>query len=323
MDSRVKFYCWLIGKLSHRSMTLPEICDEWAESSSNIDGKPLSTRTFHRYREDISDIFGIEIECDKANGYRYCIRQDPYSDKKLTDWLLSSLRMASLGDMLKHYDKVMLEKAPENTYYLDDIIQAIDKQYAIKFDYRTPYGDEMEMKIAPAFLRLFHQRWYVIGNLMEQNGHAPKSNQDGSDYRPRVLPFDRIRYLEIVCEKQNLSKETQELLKPDNFYDGYYGIIRQQNLPPRKIRIRAFFPENNYINEVPLHESQVKIRDAEDLSYTDYELNVSPTRDFEQELLWHGRKIIVLSPDDFRQEMVGILKDMVRSYETGENTFEE
>lgn len=243
MDSRVKFYCWLIGKLSRRSMTLPEICDEWAESSSNIDGKPLSTRTFHRYREDISDIFGIEIECDKASGYRYCIRQDPYSDKKLTDWLLSSLRMASLGDMLKHYDKVMLEKAPENTHYLDDIIQAIDKQYAIKFDYCTPYGDEMEMKIAPAFLRLFHQRWYVIGNLMEQNGHAPKSNQDGSDYRPRVLPFDRIRYMEIVCEKQNLSKKTQELLKPDTFYDGYYGIIRQQNLPPRKIRIRAFFPE--------------------------------------------------------------------------------
>lgn len=54
-----------------------------------------------------------------------------------------------------------------------------------------------------------------------------------------------------------------------------------------------------------------------------YELYVSPTRDFEQELLWHGRKVIVLSPDDFRQEMTGILKDMVRSYETGENTVEE
>ena len=27
--------------------------------------------------------------------------------------------------------------------------------------------------------------------------------------------------------------------------------------------------------------------------------------------------------DGFRQEMIGILKDMVRSYETGENTMEE
>ena len=77
------------------------------------------------------------------------------------------------------------------------------------------------------------------------------------------------------------------------------------------------------IGEVPIHESQTKIHDAADGSYTDYELFVSPTRDFEQELLWHGCKIIVLSPDDFRQEMIGILKDMARSYETGENTVEE
>ena len=185
----------------------------------------------------------------------------------------------------------MLEKAPENTQFLDDIISAIDKHYAIRFHYRTPYGDEKDMELVPAFLRLFRQRWYVIGNLKQQNRHDPKPNTDGSDYHPRVLPFD--------------------------------GIIRQQNLPPRKIRIRAFYPENNYIEEVPIHESQTKLRDAADGSYTDYELYVSPTRDFEQELLWHGRKVIVLSPDDFRQEMLDILKDMVRSYETGENTVEE
>ena len=152
MDNRAKFYCWLIGKLERRHMTIQEICNDWVESSSNIDGKELSVRTFHRYREEIANLFGIEIECDKADGYRYFIRRDRYAD--------------------------------------------------------------------------------------------------GSDFHPRVLPFDRISYLEIVCEKQLLSKKTKKLL-------------------------------------------------------------------------WHGRKIIVLSPDDFRQEMIGILKDMVRSYETGENTVEE
>ena len=50
MDNRAKFYCWLIGKLERRRMTIQEICDDWAESSSNIDGKELSVRTFHRYR---------------------------------------------------------------------------------------------------------------------------------------------------------------------------------------------------------------------------------------------------------------------------------
>lgn len=321
MDNRTKFYCWLIGKLEYRRMTLQEICDEWAESSSNIDGRELSVRTFHRYREEIANIFGLDIECDKADSYRYFIRRDKYADTEISGWLLSSLRIASLGDMLKYHDKVVLEDAPQNTGYLDDIVGAIDKQYAIKFHYRTPYGNEMDMKIAPAFIRLFHQRWYVIGNLIEQDGHEPKPNKDNSDFHPRVLPFDRISYMDIVCEKQHLSKKTRDLLKPDNFYDGCYGIIRQQNIPPRKIRIRAFYPENNYIDEVPLHESQTVVRRADD--YTDYELFVSPTRDFKQELLWHGRKIIVLSPDDFLEEMIGILDGMVKSYKTGEDTVGE
>lgn len=321
MDNRTKFYCWLIGKLEHRRMTLQEIIDEWAEAPSNFGSKELSVRTFHRYREEIAGIFGIKIECDKADGYRYFVRRHKYADTEISDWLLSSLRIASLGDMLKYHSKVVLEKAPQNTQYLDDIVGAIDKQYALRFHYRTPYGREMNMVIVPAFIRLFRQRWYVIGNLLEQDGHAPKPNKDNSDYHPRTLPFDRISNMEILCEKQHLSKKTKERLKPDNYFDECFGIIAQHDLLPRKIRIRTFYPENNYIDEVPLHESQSKITDAGE--YSDYELNVRPTRDFEQELLWHGRKIIVLSPDDFRDEMTGILKDMVHSYETGENTVEE
>ena len=321
MDNRSKFYCWLIGKLQHRRMTLQEICDEWTDSASNYKGSELSVRTFHRYREEIASIFGLEIECDKSDGYRYFIRRDKYADTEITDWLLSSLRIASLGDMLKYHDKVMLEEAPRNTEYLDDIVAAIDKHYAIKFTYKTAYGNEMEMELVPVFIRLFRQRWYVIGNLISQNGNAPKPNKDNSDYNPRVLPFDRISYLEIVCTKQVLSLKAKEMLKPENFYDGCYGIIRQEDLKPIQIRIRAFYPENNYINEVPLHESQRVIKKADE--YTDYELHVSPTRDFEQELLWHGRKVIVLSPENFRQEMIGILKDMTESYETGKNTVEE
>lgn len=49
-DKKTKFYCWLIGKLEHRKMTLPEICEEWADSASNVKGVELTNRTFHRYR---------------------------------------------------------------------------------------------------------------------------------------------------------------------------------------------------------------------------------------------------------------------------------
>ncbi|MDD7724983.1 MAG: WYL domain-containing protein [Bacteroidales bacterium] len=83
----------------------------------------------------------------------------------------------------------------------------------------------------------------------------------------------------------------------------------------------VYYPENNYINEVKLHKSQVQI--GEGVDYTDYKLHLRPTRDFLQELLWHGRKLTVISPDSLRQEMITILKDMTESYTTGKNTVEE
>ena len=52
--------------------------------------------------------------------------------------------------------------------------------------------------------------------------------------------------------------------------------------------------------------------------YREYILIVLPSRDFLQELLWHGRNLIVLKPENLRQEMIGILKNMTKSYETGE-----
>ena len=77
-------------------------------------------------------------------------------------------------------------------------------------------------------------------------------------------------------------------------------------------------PEYNYIEEVPLHESQQKVKESKDGMYREYTLTVRPSRDFLQELLWHGRNIIVLKPENLRQEMIDILKDMTKSYETGE-----
>ena len=74
----------------------------------------------------------------------------------------------------------------------------------------------------------------------------------------------------------------------------------------------------NYIEEVPLHESQQKVKESKDGMYREYTLTVRPSRDFLQELLWHGRNLIVLKPESLRQEMIGILKDMTKSYETGE-----
>ena len=331
MDNRVKFYSWLIGLLDRKHLTFEEIANEWRDANANQDEDELDKRTFHRYRENIQSQFGITVECDKSDGYRYYLKRDPVENDDVTEWMLSSLRLASLGDMLKFHNKVMLDTPPYNTEYLDDILAAIDKQYLLKFKYVSGFGAESDIVLQPAFVRYFKQRWYVVGVKKQRSASEGKANSsaevDGDadlnadvDEKKliRCLPFDRISFLKLICEKHPLSTKMKKFLTPENYYEDCFGIYRMEDVPVEKIRIRAFYPEYNYIEEVPLHESQQKVKESKDGMYREYTLTIRPSRDFLQELLWHGRNLIVLKPESLRQEMIGILKDMTMSYETGE-----
>ena len=330
MDNRVKFYSWLIGLLDRKHLTFEEIANEWRDANANQDEDELDKRTFHRYRENIQSQFGITVECDKSDGYRYYLKRDPIANDDVTEWMLSSLRLASLGDMLKFHNKVMLDTPPHNTEYLDDILAAIDKQYLLKFKYVSGFGAESDIILQPAFVRFFKQRWYVVGVKVKSEERRVKKQRSASEGKAnssaeedvrklvRCLPFDRISFLKLICEKHPLPAKMKKFLTPENYYEDCFGIYRMEDVPVEKIRIRAFYPEYNYIEEVPLHESQQKVKESKDGMYREYTLTIRPSRDFLQELLWHGRNLIVLKPESLRQEMIGILKDMTKSYETGE-----
>ena len=303
MDNRVKFYSWLIGLLDRKHLTFEEIANEWRDANANQDEDELDKRTFHRYRENIQSQFGITVECDKSDGYRYYLKRDPIANDDVTEWMLSSLRLASLGDMLKYHNKVMLDTPPYNTEYLDDILAAIDKQYLLKFKYVSGFGAESDIVLQPAFVRYYKQRWYVIGVKSEERrvkkqrsaseGEANSSAEvDGDadlngevDVRKlvRCLPFDRISFLKLICEKHPLSAKMKKFLTPENYYEDCFGIYRMEDVPVEKIRIRAFYPEYNYIEEVPLHESQQKVKESKDGMYREYTLTIRPSRDFLKE----------------------------------------
>ena len=273
MDNRVKFYSWLIGLLDRKHFTFEEIANEWHDANANQDEDELDKRTFHRYRENIQSQFGITVECDKSDGYRYYLKRDPIANDDVTEWMLSSLRLASLGDMLKFHNKVMLDTPPYNTEYLDDILAAIDKQYLLKFKYVSGFGAECDIVLQPAFVRYYKQRWYVVGVKKQRSASEGKANSSAEQDEKklvRVLPFDRISFLKLICEKHPLPAKMKKFLTPENYYEDCFGIYRMEDVPVEKIRIRAFYPEYNYIEEVPLHESQQKVKESKDGMYREY-----------------------------------------------------
>lgn len=167
----------------------------------------------------------------------------------------------------------MLDTPPYNTEYLDDILAAIDKQYLLKFKYVSGFGAESDIVLQPAFVRFFKQRWYVVG---VKNSSAEQDEKK----LVRCLPFDRISFLKLICEKHPLSAKMKKFLTPENYYEDCFGIYRMEDVPVEKIRIRAFYPEYNYIEEVPLHESQQKVKESKDGMYREYILAIRPSRDF-------------------------------------------
>ena len=212
--------------------------------------------------------------------------------------------MAQLKERIKESAKVQEGDACKRTFHR--CRENIQSQFGI-----TVECNKSDIVLQPAFVRYFKHRWYVVG---------VKNSNAEVDVRKlvRCLPFDRISFLKLICEKHPLPAKLKKFLTPENYYEDCFGIYRMEDVPVEKIRIRAFYPEYNYIEEVPLHESQQKVKESKDGMYREYTLTVRPSRDFLQELLWHGRNIIVLKPESLRQEMIDILKDMTKSYETGE-----
>ena len=68
-----KEYIWLIEPLNRaRKITFVEINERWKRKDER-GGVIFSRTTFNRHRNAILDMFGVIIDCERKDGYRYYI----------------------------------------------------------------------------------------------------------------------------------------------------------------------------------------------------------------------------------------------------------
>ena len=243
-------------------------------------GLPMARSTFNRHRDAIVDMFGIIIECDKKNGYRYYIgNSEVFAEDTIQNWMLSTLSVNSvLAESRGVHDRIILERIPSDGEYLHRFIDAMKRSCRIVLRYRR-YGAEGStlMMVAPFFVKLFNKRWYAI----------VKHPDDGGLF---TLAFDRILSLEITEQKF----EYTEGFDPMAWFRDCYGIVNDHDVPIEKVVIRAFGREPHYLRDLPLHHTQRELCSTPE--HTDFELTLRPTADFITPLLSRGAAIRVLSP---------------------------
>lgn len=282
-----KEYIWLVNTINHaKSITLANINRRWVQTEMS-GGVELARTTFNRHRDAIEDIFGIIIDCDRRNGYKYYISNDRVlREDTVQNWMLSTLSVNNLiSESMSLQDRILLEHIPSDGDLLQHVIAAMKASRRIAITYHR-YGalTTNTFSIDPFCIKLFHRRWYLLGKF-ENGGKA-------------VFSFDRIKDIELSSERFKVDADFDAA----TFFNECFGIVVGDGTEAQRIVVRAYGVESHYMRDLPWHSSQRELQSTEE--YTDFEFHMRPTSDFKGHLLSRGQWAQVLEPHSLAEEIV-------------------
>ena len=292
--TKFKEYIWLVNTIRKaRRITFAEINERWLETEMS-GGIDLARATFNRHKDAIEDIFGIYIDCDRQNGYKYFIgNESVLREDSVQNWMLSTLSVNNIiSESLSLQMRILLESVPYEGDYLTTVIEAMKRNVRIAIKYRK-YGDEesRDLDFEPYCLKMFRQRWYVLGHF-----HREVPEGEPVDYFG-LFSFDRIFEMSLTDVKFKMDPD----FDAEYYFSECYGVLVNDDTRPERIVIRVYGYEQYYLKDLPLHHSQQEVGHGED--YTDFELFLRPTPDFVSHLLGLGTQVKVLFPQWLAVEM--------------------
>ena len=304
-----KEYIWLVNtirKAGDDGITFAEINEKWLETELS-EGVELARSTFNRHKDAIEDIFGLIIDCNRLNGYRYFIsNEEVLGEDSIQNWMLNTLTVNNIiGEALTLQDRILLQPAPVEGDYLKMVIEAMKKNVKLAVDYRK-YGDDepRHLTFEPYCIKLFKQRWYILGHF-HRNAIAdrPEVGYFG------VFSFDRILNMSLTDDKFQMDPS----FNAQAYFEECFGVLVNDDTVAQRIVIRVFGDERFYVRDLPIHKSQREIGQGED--YTDFELFMRPTIDLSTHFVSRSFLIKVLEPQWLADEIHHMHMQAVLMYE--------
>jgi len=289
-------YSLIIKKLRKNPSTFNEISDylllesELQEYNFNV-----SKRTFKRDIEDISSLYNIDIVYDFSRKVYYIdFDEQPEINERIFE-AFDTFNALNISDRLSDY--IHFEKRrPQGTENLYGLLHAIKNKVQICFSYQKFWEDNITSRIVePYALKEFKNRWYVLANDLKDN-------------KVKSFALDRLTELEITNKKFQL---------PNNFntnehFKFSFGIISPNGHEPQEV-ILSFDPfQGKYIKTLPLHESQVILKDNEQELLI--KLNLYLTHDFFMEVLSFGDNVKVIQPESLIADLKRTYKNVLKLY---------
>lgn len=292
-------YVWLVETLyKAKKISLKEINRKWSETELS-EGEELPRRTFNNWKNAAEEMFGLVIMCDKSDNRYYIENRDELGEGGFQRWLLNTMSVNNtLLENKSLSERILLENIPSGQDFLATVMEAMKKNRQLEITYKGYWSDrEHTFPVAPYCVKLFRQRWYLVGNSVYED-------------KIRIYAMDRVLEVNLLDESFKYPKK----FNPENYFRECFGIIHDDGCTLETVKLKVSANQANYLRSLPMHHSQEEIESHED--YSIFTLRLRPTFDFQQELLWNGEAMEVLEPLWLRKEMKGKVKRMWNSYKS-------
>ncbi len=291
-------YIWLVNTIRKAGrISLADINEKW-EATDMSGGVPFARTTFNRHKDAIEDIFGIYIDCDRKNGYKYFIgNEEVLREDSVQNWMLSTLSVNNMiSESLSLQDRILLENIPSDGAHLHKVIDAMKQGCLVELHYKRYSSVEAKVSVvAPYCIKLFRRRWYLLARY-EGGGFA-------------ILSFDRIGKVDILKEHFEVEKDFDAA----EFFQECFGVVIGDGSRAERVVLRAYGKEKFYLRDLPLHHSQKELEETMD--HADFGYFLRPTDDFKAHILSRGEWLTVVSPQWLADDICDRLRANLKKYE--------
>lgn len=241
MNNIYNRYIWLLHTVyQERKVTFERLCDIWKHHFL-YNGKPLSLRTFHHHRKMIEENFDIVIACNRKDYTYYIQNLDEILGDSCRNWLFNSRIIdVALKSSPCLFHRVVLPDMSGGIEYLPDISECISDGHELYIFYTNDKGNEVEGRFRPEGLKLFHNRWYLLGY------------RNGSEFC--AVPLDALTRIYLSGNRFqtdcrfSLAKRLSDSI----------GVVAPTGQQPEEVTLRAYGPFADYLRKHPFHHSQVE-----------------------------------------------------------------
>ncbi len=273
-------------------LTWPQLQSRWEARY----GTAYPRRSFANHRAAVEEVFGVAITCDRStNRYRIDQGESAVDKREAVDYLINTFTVNSLLTLGKERlsGRVAVEDVPSGQKWLTVAMQAMLDNAVLKIEYRKYLSTETDIRtIRPYAVKEFAKRWYLIA-----------WSEEAAQLRTYAL--DRIKALDRTGETFKMPKD----FSVDELFRDSYGIYLPEGETPVLVKLKATERESAYLQDLPLHPSQVSI--GPNL----FALRVIPNPNFIMELCKRADRLEVLEPLELRQAVRKALNNAIQLYE--------